>query len=204
MPGAARSWTTRSWHACRLRAIDLGRQVVQSDGQPGRDVFDLRNHLSGPVELLRLGDFADEDEHRDPSEDEVPLGFGFAEATTTNPTRRILSAIDLTTWLTDLPAEDRRMLTLRAAGFTLEETPTRDGHHLDGNPRRRSLADQTSRRPHVVHDDRGLHPRGRSYEAGIRPGLPAASGFALQRSRRNVGESSRNKLGNFSSITRKT
>ena len=60
---------------------------------------------------------------RGPDEDEAPLGFDLAEATSANPLRKILSAIDLTVWLDELPADDRRMLQLRTAGFTLAETP---------------------------------------------------------------------------------
>jgi hypothetical protein len=113
-------------HAVKLRAMDLGRRVAQCDGeQPLRDVFDLRNQLAGRVEVLRLGDFreaGEESTHRGLEEDDASLGFGLAEATCANPTARILSAHDLTAWLAGLPAEERRMLELRAAGYTLEET----------------------------------------------------------------------------------
>ncbi|WP_437723707.1 hypothetical protein [Sorangium sp. So ce861] len=109
-------------HSCGLRATDASRYYVPCDGyQRKRDVFDPRNFMEGDVEVLRFGDFADEDAHRGPDEDEAPVSFGLAEATSSNPTRRILSAINLTTWLADLPADDRRMLELRAAGFDLEE-----------------------------------------------------------------------------------
>lgn len=110
-------------HACKLRAIDLSRYVAQCDGgQRKRDVFDLRNYIAGHVEVLRFGDFDADDEHRGPDEDEAPIGFGLAEATSSNPTRRIISAVSLTAWLAELPVEDRHMLELRAAGLTLEET----------------------------------------------------------------------------------
>lgn len=115
-------------HACKLRAIDLSRYVAQCDGgQRKRDGFDLRNYIAGRVEVLRFGDFADEDEHRGPDEDEASLAFGLAEATSNNPMRKIVSAIDLASWLAKLPVEDRRMLTLRAAGWTLEEIAAERG-----------------------------------------------------------------------------
>jgi DNA-directed RNA polymerase specialized sigma24 family protein len=115
-------------HSCRLRATDASRYYVPCDGyQRKRDALDPRNFMDGRIEVLRFGDFADEDEHRCPDEDEAPVGVGFAEATSNNPTRKILSAIDLTAWLEELPAEDRRMLELRAAGFTLEETAAKLG-----------------------------------------------------------------------------
>ncbi|XXX76093.1 hypothetical protein WMF30_51435 [Sorangium sp. So ce134] len=101
-------------HSCGLRATDASRYYVPCDGyQRKRDVFDPRNFMEGRVEVLRFGDFDDEDE--------APFGFALAEATSSNPTRRILSAINLTAWLADLPADDRRMLELRAAGIDLEE-----------------------------------------------------------------------------------
>lgn len=39
-----------------------------------------------------------------------------------HPVRQILCTIDLTAWLAKLAPEDWRMLELRAAGLTLEET----------------------------------------------------------------------------------
>jgi hypothetical protein len=110
-------------HSCGLRATDPSRHYVPCNGyQRKRDALDPRNFLEGNVEVLRFGDFDMDDERRGPDEDEAPLGFGLAEATSANPVRKILSAIDLTAWLDELPADDRRMLQLRAAGFTLEET----------------------------------------------------------------------------------
>ena len=109
-------------HSCGLRATDASRYYVPCDGyQRKRDALDPRNFMEGNVEVLHFGDFADGDEPRGPDEDDAPLGFGFADATSSNPTRRILSAIDLAAWLDDLPPEDRHMLKLRAAGYGLEE-----------------------------------------------------------------------------------
>ena len=115
-------------HSCGLRATDPSRHYVPCDGyQRKRDALDPRNFLEGHVEVLRFGDFDTDDERRCPDEDEAPIGFGLAEATSANPVRKILSAIDLTAWLDELPADDRQMLQLRVAGFTLEETAAKLG-----------------------------------------------------------------------------
>ena len=115
-------------HSCGLRATDASRYYVPCDGyQRKRDALDPRNFMEGHVELLRFGDFDADDEHRGPDEDEEPVGFGLAEATSSNPTRRILSAINLTAWLAELPVEDRHMLELRAAGHGLEEIAEKMG-----------------------------------------------------------------------------
>jgi hypothetical protein len=110
-------------HSCGLRATDSSRYYVPCDGyQRKRDALDPRNFMAGHVEVLRFGDFDADDELRGPDEDEAPVGFGLAEATSANPTRRIISAINLAAWLAELPAEDRHMIELRAAGYGLEET----------------------------------------------------------------------------------
>jgi DNA-binding CsgD family transcriptional regulator len=115
-------------HSCGLRATDPSRYYVPCDGyQRKRDALDPRNFMEGHVELLRFDDFDADDEIRGPDEDEAPVGFGLAEATSSNPTRRILSAINLTAWLTELSPEDRRMLELRAAGHGLEEIAEKMG-----------------------------------------------------------------------------
>jgi DNA-directed RNA polymerase specialized sigma24 family protein len=115
-------------HSCGLRATDASRYYVPCEGyQRKRDALDPRNFMEGHVELLRFGDFDAEDEHRGPDEDEAPGGFGLTEATSSNPMRRIISAINLTAWLAKLPVEDRHMLELRAAGLTLDETAEKIG-----------------------------------------------------------------------------
>ena len=115
-------------HSCGLRATDPSRHYVPCDGyQRKRDALDPRNFMEGHVELLRFGDFDAEDEIRGPDEEDAPVGFGLAEATSANPTRRIVSAINLTAWLAELSPEDRRMLELRAAGHGLEEIAEKMG-----------------------------------------------------------------------------
>ncbi|HQP36700.1 MAG TPA: hypothetical protein PLI95_16050 [Polyangiaceae bacterium] len=101
-------------HSCRLKAQDIGRHFANDGTQKKRDVFDKRNYLDGRVALIDI-DVPD----RDADADVIP---GFAEAMAMNPTRKINSAIDLTAWLETLHARDRKMLELRAAGHTWEET----------------------------------------------------------------------------------
>jgi hypothetical protein len=115
-------------HSCGLRATDASRHYVPCDGyQRKRDALDPRNFMEGHVEVLRFGDFDAEDERRCPDEDGAPVGFGLAEATSSNPTLRILSAVNLTAWLAELLPEDRRMLELRATGFDLAEIAAQFG-----------------------------------------------------------------------------
>ena len=93
-------------HACRMRAIDPGRHVVQADGPRKKDVYDPRNENAGTVTLVRL------DEHAD---------LGYAVSLSSNPTAKILSALNLEQWLVTLGAQDRELLELRAVGNTLAE-----------------------------------------------------------------------------------
>ena len=98
------------------------------------------------MEVLRLDDLHEEQDegegHRLDKRDK-PMSFGFAEARCSNPTRNLNSAVDIVAWLAELPAEDRHMLELRAAGFTLEETADEVGVPLTAvfaNCRRLGLA----------------------------------------------------------------
>jgi hypothetical protein len=100
-------------HACRLRAIDLGRRLAGADGaRPKTDVLDERNYREGRVEVLRLDGLIDDG-------DEEQGLVGWAEVLANNPSRKIVSAIDLEKWLSSLDAEDRLMLALRQGGHTL-------------------------------------------------------------------------------------
>jgi hypothetical protein len=101
-------------HSCRLRAADLGRFVAPADGHRKQDVFDLRNQREEKVALVPLKAA----EH---------ANIGFAERGNINPVMKILSAINLGKWLSGLEEQDRQMLELRAAGFTLEETGEKMG-----------------------------------------------------------------------------
>jgi hypothetical protein len=101
--------------ACHLRAIDLPRRLAGADGaRPKQDVYDERAYQAGHVELLRLDGLRDWDDG-----DEEQGLFGLAEVMANNPSKKIVSAIDLETWLGRLVPEDRMMLALRQAGHTL-------------------------------------------------------------------------------------
>jgi len=98
-------------HACRLRARDLSRKLASDRTQKLRDVCDPRNQISGRVALLDIDANAEGHGH----------ALGMAGATCTNPTAKLDSAIDLSNWLDGLSNGDRRMLELRAEGFTWKE-----------------------------------------------------------------------------------
>ena len=94
-------------HHARLRACDVSRQIA--GGYSKTDVLDARH--TGKVEVVHLdGDHLDGDD------------IGLARALSSDPTHRIFGAISLRRWLEGLPEEDCRMLELRMAGHTLEET----------------------------------------------------------------------------------
>jgi hypothetical protein len=95
-------------HACRLRAIDLSRNLANDRRQKLRDAYDPRNQTAGRVALL------DVEGHGNV--------LGMAGATCINPTTKIDSAIDLSDWLDGLDDRDRQLLELRAAGYTWSET----------------------------------------------------------------------------------
>jgi hypothetical protein len=98
--------------ACHLRAIDLGRRLAGADGsQPKKDVYDEKAFKEGHVELLRL-DGLDEGEG---------TFLGFAEPEVPNPARKLVSAMDLESWISGLGDQDRLMLALRQGGHTLTE-----------------------------------------------------------------------------------
>jgi hypothetical protein len=96
-------------HFARLRAEDLGRQIVPRDGVARKTcVMDVRNYIDGKVEVLRLDRI-----FHDRGETDM---FGLAEAMANNPVRRIVSAIDLESWLAELPEDDRALLSMRMSG----------------------------------------------------------------------------------------
>lgn len=110
-------------HAAKLRANDIDHRFGGAAGARIKgDVFDPRNYIAGKVEVLRLESVGD-DEH-----DGGQLGFGFAEAMNSNPTRKLNSAIDLENWLAGLSELDRDILRLRGAGHGLEEIGAEVGY----------------------------------------------------------------------------
>jgi len=107
-------------HHCRLRAIDLSRQLVRG-GQRLRDAMDPRNYSRGRLELLRIDGLPDEDGDLHGEEDGTVV-IGMADGLAQDPTARLISAIDLASWAGTLPAADRAVLAARYQGFTLNET----------------------------------------------------------------------------------
>ena len=93
-------------HHARLRACDVSRNVA--GGYKKNDVLDARGIVAGKVEIVHV----DGDD------------IGLARELSRDPTRKILSAISLKSWLNDLPEDDRRMLELRMSGCALEEMAT--------------------------------------------------------------------------------
>lgn len=87
-------------HACRLRAVDLGRHLVKG-GQRRRDVLDRRNRRDGRVQIVPLDDDAEWLQH--------------------DPAPALLGAIDAKAWAARLRASDRTMLAARLAGCSLRE-----------------------------------------------------------------------------------
>jgi hypothetical protein len=114
-------------HACRLRATDPSRFYVPADGPRKKDVYDVRNFMEGNVEVLRFADFIDEEKNNIKRESAAPTGFGLAEAASNDPTRRLMSAVDLTAWLDEQLEADVAMLALRQAGHTLEDIGAKSG-----------------------------------------------------------------------------
>ncbi len=107
-------------HHCRLRAIDLGRQLVKG-GQRLRDAMDPRNYHRGRLELLRIDGIPDEDGDLHGEEDGNVV-IGLADGLAQDPTPRIIGAIDLERWARTLPEGDRAVLVARYKGHTLQET----------------------------------------------------------------------------------
>jgi hypothetical protein len=96
-------------HAARLRAEDLGRQIVPCDGVARKGcVMDARNYIDGKVEVLRLDKIVQD-------HDEANM-LGLAEAMAANPVRKLVSAIDLEAWLAGLSEDDQVLLFMRMAG----------------------------------------------------------------------------------------
>jgi len=104
-------------HACRLRARDLSRTVANDRTQKLRDAYDPRNQVSRRVALLDIDADAESHGH----------ALGMAGIACINPTSKLDSAIDLSDWLGTLSKPNRRMLKLRAEGFTWKEASTAMG-----------------------------------------------------------------------------
>lgn len=105
-------------HAHRQRAVDRSRHFV-SGSHSSNDVLDPRCFQSGHASVLSLeGIHQDGDEHDGEGDRQL---LGLAAEMAANPTRSINSALDLENWLDGLDTRDRRILSMRVAGFSLEE-----------------------------------------------------------------------------------
>jgi len=114
-------------HSCRQRAQDLKRRFVKTDAQPARDVLHPMNYTQGKVEVYRLDGMLDDDGGFLPESDAAACVPGLATALQVNPTRDIISAIDIASWLASLPEQDQELLAMRQSGSTLKETAEQVG-----------------------------------------------------------------------------
>jgi hypothetical protein len=107
-------------HACRQRAVDLGRHLVRGEHSK-RDVLDPRNYHQGRVEVLHLDGLPDQ-EGVLPGEEDLAVHAALVDGLARDPRPELDSALDLTSWLATLPAHDQAMLAARYSGHTLQET----------------------------------------------------------------------------------
>ena len=107
-------------HSCRQRAVDLGRRFVKSDSQPRRDALHPANYRDRKTEVYRLDGLLDDDGEL-PAEGDRQVALGLAEMMANNPTRQLIAALDLQSWLSSVSCEDRRLLAMRYAGSPLQE-----------------------------------------------------------------------------------
>ena len=114
-------------HSCRQRAQDLKRRFVKTDAQPARDVLHPMNYTQGKVEVYRLDGMLDDDGGFLPESDAEACVPGLATALQNDPTRAIISAVDLEAWVASLPDADQELLALRQAGSTLKESAEKLG-----------------------------------------------------------------------------
>lgn len=106
-------------HSCRQRATDAGRRFVATDSQPLKDVLDPRHQLARRFEVLSLDGLLTDEGEQPASDGDREVAF--RAAMQHDPTREILSAIDLLEWFGRQTGRDQQMLALRFAGFTLGE-----------------------------------------------------------------------------------
>jgi len=104
---------------CRWVVTDLDRRFMGKDGASCRnqDVHAPSAYRDGRVELLRIDGLDD-----DGSEEDRSLGIGYAEAAAGDPTRKVISALDLEAWLGELTFRDRALMERKAAGFSTTQT----------------------------------------------------------------------------------
>ena len=96
-------------HACRLKAVDTSRHFVPGDGTHRNcDALSPHAYHKGKVRAVLSVD--DTDTTTNLLDSIYPIR---------NPTRDIISSIDLRTWVSELSAEDRTLLKARFSGEDL-------------------------------------------------------------------------------------
>ena len=149
-------------HACKLRAIDLSRRFVGSNGTHNRnqDVLDKRPYRDGKVKVLRIDGFADE---QGPDGDRQ-VQIGWAEAMSITPEREMNSALDLEAWIGDLPFKDQGLMKLKYLGHTCRDvTDKLDLPYMHTYRRIRQLGHELADRV-GVNNKQGAKSHGRPRE----------------------------------------
>jgi len=146
-------------HACKLRAIDLSRRFVGSNGAHARnqDVLDKRPYRDGKIKVLRIDGFADE---QSPDGDRQ-VQIGWAEAMSITPEREMNSALDLEAWVGDLPFKDQDLMKLKYLGHGCRDvTDKLDLPYMPTYRRIRQLGIELAARA-GVHPNQNRGRRGR-------------------------------------------
>ena len=116
-------------HHAKLRATDMNRTLVGADGRHRKCPLDPRTYSRGKAELCVF----DEGVH--------------AEIGCSNPEPKMVSALDLESWLGTLPTKDRQILSGRIAGNTLKEIAKQVGMSFSGvNGRLKKLGQELAER----------------------------------------------------------
>jgi hypothetical protein len=127
-------------YLCRLRALELGRQIDNQRTQRLRDALDPRNVIAGRVSLV----------HLDALDYRKPPPAGAAERLCSNPACKLASAVDLRDWLATLPERDRQLLELPAEVHTWAETGRAVGMPPLSRLRRRRVEERSRAAAAVV------------------------------------------------------
>lgn len=154
-------------HHARLRAVDLGRQLVRS-GQRKRDALDPRNYHQGRVEILRIDGLPDE-EGAFRREEDAEVVIGLADGLAHDPTPKIIGALDLASWADTLAPVDRAVLAARYEGNTLKETAEAMGSTISPVfARLKRLGTELARRAEIELGPRSTRHR----PPPVRPAMP--------------------------------
>jgi len=107
-------------HAAKQRACDMSRHLARDGKCKVHDAMSERAYHTGHVEVLRLDAWTEDD-----SENEGhPNQIGLAEALCQSTERKMISALDLESWLGGLTARDYGVMEGRMAGYSLPRIAT--------------------------------------------------------------------------------